>query len=79
MPTLHVHLDESGDLTFKPAGTRFYVFTAAWTYDPAPLAGALSALRFSLLKQGHDLHRFHATADKQVNRNAVVAALAQHG
>ena len=77
MATLHVSLDESGDLTFKSTGTRFYVFTAAWTYDPAPLASALTALRFGLLKQGHDLHRFHATADRQINRNSVVNILAQ--
>ena len=78
MPTLHVHLDESGNLTFKPTGSPYYIFTAAWTYEPAPLAQALSELRFSLLKQGHNLHRFHATADKQVNRNAVVQLLSQH-
>ena len=78
MPTLHVHLDESGNLTFKPTGSRYYVFTAAWTYDPAPLSSALTTLRFALLKQGHDVHRFHATDDKQVNRNAVVKILAGH-
>jgi hypothetical protein len=78
VPTLHVHLDESGNLTFKPIGSRYYVFTAAWTYDPAPLAADLTALRFALLKRGHDLHRFHATEDKQVNRDAVVDALARH-
>jgi len=75
--TLHVHLDESGNLTFKPTGSKYYVFTAAWTYDPAPLAATLTALRYALLKQGHDLHRFHATQDKQVNRDAVVDALAR--
>src|SRR5262245_57189893 len=37
---------------------------------------ALIALRFALLKKGHDLHRFHATEDKQLNRDAVVTALA---
>ena len=78
MPTLHVHLDESGNLTFKPTGSQYYVFTAAWTYDPAPLGSELTALRFALLKRGHDLHRFHATEDKQVNRDAVVDALARH-
>ncbi len=78
MPTLHVHLDESGNLTFNPAGSRYYVFTATWTYDPAPLASDLTALRFALLKQGHDLHRFHATEDKQANRDAVVRILARH-
>ena len=79
MPTLHVHLDESGNFTFKTTGSRYYVFTAAWTYEPAALAGDLTALRFGLLKQGHDLNRFHASADKQVNRDAVVHALARHG
>jgi hypothetical protein len=33
------------------------------------------ALRFALLKQGHDLHRFLATTDKQLNRDAVVRVL----
>lgn len=65
-------------MTFKPSGSRYYVLTAAWTYDPPGLAGDLNRLRFSLLKQGHDLHRFHATEDKQVNRDAVVSALARH-
>ena len=66
MPTLHVHLDESGNLTFKPTGSQYYVFTAAWTYDAAPLGSEITALRFALLKRGHDLHRFHATEDKQL-------------
>lgn len=79
MPTLHVHLDESGNLTFKPTGSKYYVFTAAWTYDPAPLANDLTGLRFALLKQGHDVHRFHAAEDRQVNRDAVVNALARQG
>jgi hypothetical protein len=79
VPTLHVHLDESGNLTFKPTGSKYYVFTAAWTYDPAPLANDLTGLRFALLKQGHDVHRFHATEDRQVNRDAVVNALGRQG
>ncbi|MBI3455494.1 MAG: DUF3800 domain-containing protein [Candidatus Rokubacteria bacterium] len=78
MPTLHVHLDESGNLGFAPTGTRYYVFAAAWTYDPAPLAHDLTRLRFMLLKQGHNLPAFHATTDRQVNRDAVVEALARH-
>jgi hypothetical protein len=77
-PTLHIHVDESGDLRFTPTGTRHYVFAAAWTYDPAPLANGLTALRFALVKQGHNLSRFHASEDKQVNRNAVVGTLARY-
>ncbi len=79
MPTLHVSLDESGDLKFRPTGSKYYIFTAAWTYDPRPLAQRLADLRFALLKQGHDLEAFHATEDKQVNRNAVVGLLGGHG
>jgi hypothetical protein len=77
VPTLHVHIDESGDLNFAPGGTRYYIFTAAWTYEPALLAARLTALRFSLLKGGHDLQRFHATNDRQTNRDQVVKALSE--
>lgn len=78
MPTLHLYLDESGDLNFKAAGTRYYVFAAAWTYDPHPIALDLSNLRFSLLKQGFDIQSFHATEDRQINRNAVLDILERH-
>jgi len=78
VPTLHIHIDESGNLTFSPQGTRYYVFTAAWTYDPAPLAARLTELRFTLLKAGHDVRAFHASEDKQANRDQVVSALAEH-
>lgn len=78
MPTLHVHLDESGDLNFSARGTKYYIFAAAWTYDPAPLALDLTALRFSLLKQGRDIQAFHAAEDKQAHRDAVVSLLAGH-
>jgi hypothetical protein len=54
------------------------VFTAAWTYNPAPLAHALTDLRFSLLKAGHNISAFHAAEDRQVNRDAVVQVLAAH-
>lgn len=78
MATLHVALDESGDLTFSPSGSRYYVFAAAWTYDPSPVAVALTHLRFSLLKEGHDIQAFHAHEDKYVTRNAVIDILAGH-
>lgn len=78
MATLHVALDESGDLSFNPSGSRYYVFAAAWTYDPAPLAQALTDLRFSLLKKGENIQAFHAHEDRQANRDAVVETLASH-
>lgn len=80
MPTLHVHLDESGDLNFSAAGTRYYIFTSAWTYEPAALANELTALRFRLVKDGHGEHLggFHAREDAQPKREIVVDVLRRH-
>src|SRR6267142_1785133 len=78
MPTLHVHLDESGDWTFNPKGSRYFVLTVAWTYDPQPLASALTALRFGFVAQGNNIESFHASPDKQSVRNAVVQTLLAH-
>jgi hypothetical protein len=75
LATLHVCLDEAGNLKFAPSGSRYYVFAVAWTYDPGPLARELTDLRFALLKSGHDLDAFHASEDLQVNRDAVVKVL----
>jgi uncharacterized protein DUF3800 len=75
MPTLHLHFDESGDWTFGPKGSTYFVLAVAWTYDPQPLATALTSLRFSLIAQGTNLESFHAAEDKQAVRNAVVATL----
>jgi hypothetical protein len=74
MATLHIHLDESGNFTFSPKGSRFYIFTAAWTYNPGPLAASLNALRFRLIKEGHggNLSGFHACADPPLRREQVV-------
>lgn len=78
MPTLHVHLDESGDWTFNPKGSKYFVLTVAWTYDPQPLASALTSLRFGLVAQGDNIESFHASPDRQSVRNAVVLTLLAH-
>ena len=80
LPTLHIHLDESGDLNFSPAGTPFYIFACAWTYDPAPLATELNELRFTLIKQGFGdrLSGFHASADAKPKRELVTQVLSRH-
>jgi hypothetical protein len=44
LATLHLCLDEGGDLNFKPNGSKYYTFAVAWTYDPSPLAIDLSNL-----------------------------------
>lgn len=78
MPTLHVHIDESGNWSWNRKGSRYYVFTVAWTYDPQPLAQALTALRFGLVKQGRSIEYFHASPDKQATRDEVVRTLLAH-
>ena len=75
MPTLHVHLDESGNWSFNAKGSKHFVFAVAWTYDPQPLAEALTSLRFGLVRQGVNIESFHAAPDKQATRNQVVEAL----
>ena len=79
MATLHVCLDEAGCFRFDPHGTQYYIFTAVYTYEPAALASALTTLRFSLLKGGHDLPSFHCTTDIQANRNEVIARMLADG
>jgi hypothetical protein len=72
LPTLHIHLDESGDFNFSPSGSRFYSFAVAWTFEPAPLAQAITSLRFSLVKAGCNIQAFHATEDRQHHRNLFI-------
>jgi hypothetical protein len=75
MPALHVHFDESGDWSFTPKGSRYLILAVAWTYDPEPLAQALTRLRFDLVRQGKNIDRFHAAEDEQATRNRVVQAI----
>ena len=75
LPNLGIYLDESGDFDFSPTGTKYYIFSVAWTFEPKPLADSLTSLRFRLLKQRYDNHGFHATADEEKNRNSVVSTL----
>jgi Protein of unknown function (DUF3800) len=75
VPTLHVNIDEAGCWNFHRKGSKFFILTVAWTYDPAPLARALTDLRFALVKKGIDIDSFHAAEDKQATRDAVVNTL----
>lgn len=78
MATLHVFVDESGDLHFTPSASRFLILASAWTYDPRPLADHLTSLRVSLLKKGHDVEYFHAVDDHKKNRPDVVSIMSAH-
>jgi len=84
MSTLHVHIDESGDLDFSGRGSKFIIFAALWTYDPLPLASRLQSLRFTILKAGPENHRarglerlekFHCCDDSHNIRKLVVKTM----
>jgi hypothetical protein len=75
LPTLHVHVDESGCLGFSPKGSSFYVFGVVWTFDPEPLASAITRIRFGLLKAGVNMQAFHAHTDQQANRDIFVKTI----
>ena len=60
---------------FDPSGSRYFTFTAAWTYDPEPLAWRLHRLRFGLLRDGHGIERFHAALDRRWVRDRVFGAM----
>lgn len=79
MSTIHVHLDESGNLDFSPSGTKYYIFVVTWTYNPRPTASRLGALRYALLKDGQNVPFFHATKDKEPIRSSVIKLLASQG
>jgi len=78
LATLHLHLDESGDWTFNPKGSTYFVLTVAWTYNPKPLATDLTSLRYRLIGQGMNIESFHASPDKQATRDLVVGTMLAH-
>jgi len=81
LPTLHIHTDESGNFDFSPKGSRYYVFAAVWTYQPAALAANLTALRFELIKAGlggESLSSFHACENPPKVRDRVISTLLYH-
>lgn len=78
MSTLHLHFDESGDLSFTPKSGKYFVLTVAWTYDPHPLAMALTRLRFRFIRRGHNIESFHASPDTQLVRDHVVRVMLEH-
>jgi hypothetical protein len=79
MSTLHVFLDESGDMGFTPAGSRYYIFAVLWTYTPEPLRDGLDRLRHELVAGGEDIARFHASEDRHHVRARVANELVTHG
>jgi hypothetical protein len=87
--TLYIFIDESGNFDFSRSGTRYYIFTAIITYYPWEKCESFVELRHRIISRDLPLsisdeyieenlsHRFHATEDQQVVRNAVFALISQ--
>ena len=75
MGRVHLFADESGNLDFSPAGSRYFILTTI-AVDGFALGDALLNLRRELSWEGVDLTGpFHATEDAQVVRDRVFAVI----
>ena len=72
---LYLFIDESGNFDFSSSGTKHLVMSVVATVNPTEVAYKLARLKYELLRDGHDIPNFHATADKQLVRNRVFAEL----
>lgn len=75
---LYIFLDESGNRDFSPNGTRYFLFSGIVKERPFHAYKALSELRYDLIEDGKELHRFHATEDEQEVRNKVFRIIQSH-
>ena len=75
MPNLYAFIDESGDGGFTPKGSRYFSVTSMLLTDPSIGRDALFRLRHQIIEEGQDLEYFHATTDRQVDRDRVFAIL----
>ena len=67
--TLFIFLDESGDLNFSAAGSKYWSLTAFCTFHPRSGKGAFLDLLYSLADDGIGQECFHAAEDKQIVRD----------
>jgi hypothetical protein len=74
----YIFLDEGGDLTFDPNGSKYFTLTGVLMKRPFTLEPALTELRFDLIEEGLELEEFHATEDRQATRNRVFATISDH-
>lgn len=72
---LYAFIDESGNNDFEPTGTKYWCLTSMVLFDPSAGRDDLFAAKHRILDEGHDLHSFHASADRQVDRDRVFEVL----
>lgn len=77
MANLYAFIDESGDGGFTPKGSKYFSVTSMLLTDPNIARDELFRLRHQIIEEGQDLEYFHATTDRQVDRDRVFAILQQ--
>lgn len=70
--TLFVFMDESGDMQFKPKGTRHFLVTAVCTPRPASSAALMQELKYELMSARSEDLEFHATNNSPGTRRRVI-------
>lgn len=75
MTSLHVYLDESGNLDFSERGTNYFLLSAVITTNPLVSSSVLQSLKYKLLESVNNVEFFHASPDKQATRNEVFLAI----
>ncbi|MGA7873425.1 MAG: DUF3800 domain-containing protein [Candidatus Binatus sp.] len=73
----YIFLDESGNYSFDPKGTKYLIYTAVSGGNVIEGVAELLALKHFVIACGIELEYFHATVDKQAVRNLVFEIIAQ--
>ena len=68
---MYIFLDESGDLGFTSAGSRYFVLTSVVMKRPFTLYDPLDSLRYDCLERHIDLESFHCANDNRILRGQV--------
>ena len=78
MSYLYIFLDEGGNFDFSPKGTQYFTIISLTATRPFAWDVALMSLKYDELEYGSDAEYFHASEDKQIVRNRVFTAIAEH-
>lgn len=77
---MYIFLDESGNLSFTPRGSKFFTLTSLMTEDVHPLSSALVTLKHSIIETApyfRELEYFHAYDDPPPIRREVYKVLSK--
>ena len=78
MRSLYIFLDESGNFTFSPNGTKYLFLGAVVTERPFQWSIELDEIKYNIIEEGEGLEFFHCTEDKQSVRDQVFKIINGH-